>query len=412
MWYSRVRVTLLVVALLVVVGAPTWAQKSIPDNDPDLIALLTARTTAEGFIAQGNHTAAASALTQSLRDCPANRPGLADAAYGNGQLASYLFLHVMQEADAYDFLLTQLDPDTYVTDKMLKLLVYIAIGLNDEQKTELSREITYLTSNENDIVRIITRFYLSNPYFYDNLEFTNQYAQMLGDEFPNLELTQISLNLALYDKSRKQGLDAVMADAQETKGTTPPYKPWSQRVRARLQASAQALASKKAPTRAAALAPLVEGIEKGTDWQERHFSLLLMKSEMDGEMAPAIREAARALAARKENTPDVLQARVLLANDLSLVEGANGAHEEALALARKVLHGGVGETTAERVMWETRAYGIQSCAEAMAKAGHLAAAVELYDELADQLPGSKIADACRNDLSGLFVTKPLENAAK
>ena len=142
-----------------------------------------------------------------------------------------------------------------------------------------------------------------------------------------------------------------------------------------------------------------------------------MKGEFEGELAPAMRTAARALARRAENTPDVLQARVLLATHLSAacIEAQDDdAREESLDLARTLLDTPVGTATPERVMWETRAYGIQSCADNMAKAGYITDAVELYDALADQLPGSKIADTCRESLSKLFHHKPLPltNAAE
>lgn len=385
------------------------AQTMPAANDPDLLALLSARAAAESAIAQGNHQAAADALVQSLRDCPPDRAGLADAAYANGQMASYLFLHVMQEANGYDYLLNQIDPDTYVTDKMVKTLCYIAIGLNDEQKTEFSREASYLSSSDNLIVRAITRFYLSNPYFYD-LGFTNQFAEALAEEFPNLELTQVSLNLALYSKRESGDITALAEEIEQKSAKSMPYQPWSASLRARIVESSSAMRAKKEGGREAALSPLLEGIEKAADWRERHFSLLLMKAEFEGPLRERMCSAARVLALRPENTPDVLQARALLAAERSAdcVENPDDADalSESVAMAETLLEEGVDIPTPERVMWETRAYAVQACAENLARAGRNEEAIDLFTALADQVPGSKIADACKAARAELFHRKP------
>ena len=392
------------------VFCPGFAQPALAPDDPALLALLSARSAAETAIGQGGHVAAADALIQSLRDCPPDRAELADAAYANGQMASYLFLHVMQEADAYDYLLNRIEPETYVTDKMVKVLCYIAIGLNDEQKTEFSREASYLTSSENLIVRAITRFYLSNPYFYDNESFTNQFAEALGEEFPNLALTQNSLNLSLYAKRENGDFTDLAREIEAKSALPPPWEPWSARLRDRIRQSAALLEAKKEISREAALAPMFEGMEKAEDWRERHFTLLLMKGEFDGPLRDRMCAAARSLAARMENTPDVLQARALLAGARSAdcIEnpGDTAALEESVAMSEALLADGVGTPTPERVLWETRAYAVQGCAENLAKAGRGEEAINLFTALADALPGSKIADACKAARTELFHHKP------
>lgn len=391
------------------------AQTMPAANDPDLLALLSARSAAEMAIAQGNHVAAADALVQSLRDCPPERAELADAAYANGQMASYLFLHVMQEADGYDYLLNRIDPESYVTDKMVKVLCYIAIGLNDEQKTEFSREASYLSSSDNLIVRAITRFYLSNPYFYD-LGFTNQFTEALAEEFPNLELTQVSLNLALYSKRETGDIAALAEEIEQKSAKAMPYQPWSARLRDRIRQSAALLEAKKDIPREEALAPMFEGVEKAEDWRERHFTLLLMKGELEGPLRERMCAAARVLALRPENTPDVLQARALLAAERSAdcIENPDDAAalSESVAMAETLLEEGVDVPTPERVMWETRAYAVQGCAENLAKAGRGEEAINLFTALADALPGSKIADACKAARTELFHHKPQPNSAQ
>lgn len=384
------------ILFLALIASSSPCQQAPSPEDPALLALLSARETAETLIGQGDHIGAADALIQSLRDCPPDRVGLADAAYGNGQMASYLFLHVMQETPAYDYLLNRIEPEKYVTDKMVKVLCYIAIGLNDEQKTEFSREASYLSSSDNLIVRVITRFYLSNPYFYD-LGFTAQFAEALADEFPDLELTQTSLNFPLYSASQTGDIAEIASEIESRNAKSRSIGSWSAKMRANILQSAKALAAKSEVSREEALEPLFDAIESAPDWRERHFTLLLMKDEFDGPQAERMRDAARNVADREENTPDVLQARALLVTALSGDLRTNATDrtllQETLGVADTLLSSGVDVAAPERVLWETWAYSIRDCASNLARSGYNAEANNLYRELAEKLPGSKIADA-------------------
>ena len=159
------------------------------------------------------------------------------------------------------------------------------------------------------------------------------------------------------------------------------------------------------------MAPLLRGVTEAGDWRERHFALLLMKGEFDGPLAADLRDATRQLARRKENTPDVLQARALLATALGADCAGDPENEalkdEAVSAGEALLEAGVGETTPERVMWETWAYGVRDCAKNLAAAGHGEEAIDLYTGLSEKLPGSKIAAECNQARAELFHTKPL-----
>lgn len=387
-----------VLAACVVFGITTQVAALAPD-DPGLVALLAARATAEGQVAEGDHAGAIDTLLQSLRDADPARPELADPAYGNGQLVSYVLLHLMPEPAAYTYLEKGFKPELYETDKMLKVLCTLAIGLYGAQKDTQTAEAAYLTDTENHIVRAISIFFLSNPYFFENEKaFTGQYVEMLSQDYPTLELTQVSLNFPLYAARETGDIIELAEEIGATEAKSLSYAPWSANLHARIQDSARNFSGKGATTRAEAVAPLLRGMEEARDWRERHFSLLLMKGEFDGPLGAEMRDGARHLAGRKENTPDVLQARVLLAETLS----ADCAREpedveileETLSVAETLLETGVGVTTPERVMWETWAYGLQGCARNLAAAGHHEEALALYTALEARIPGSKIAAAC------------------
>ena len=404
---SRFRTGVIGLSMLAFFGlltAGVYAELAL--DNPHLAALLEARAAAETDIGSGYHANAMEGLLQSLRALPGDRPELADAAYGNGQMVAYILLHLMPEAEAWGFLETGFDPAAYETDRMVKALCSIAIGLDSEDKMALSREATYLTTSENHIVRAISMYYLSNPYFYDNAAFTDQYAALLARDYPALELTQTSLNLSLYAK-RQNATIADLAKGIGEKGSALPYQPWSKSLRERIAACKSVDGKGNGTT----LKPLLDGITEATDWRERHFALLLMKQEFSGTLATEMRTASRALAGRAENTPDVLQARLLLAAALSAdckYEGRDSTVvAEVVELARLLLDRGVGETTPERVLWESWAYGLQKCASNLAEAGFAREASEIYAGISGKIPGSKIAAACDKERGALFFHKPL-----
>jgi hypothetical protein len=384
---------------------------ALAPEDPGLAALLSARAVAEGQVSTGEYVGALDTLLQSLRDADPSRFELADGAYGNGQMTSYVLLHVMPEPAAYAYLANGFQPATWETDKLLKALCTIAIGLAEEDKTAQTREVIYLTASENHIVRAMAMYFLSNPYFYENTDFTGQYAEQLATDYPDLALTQTSLNLSLYAKREFSDLPELAKQLDVKSTVSLPYEPWSRSLRARIQESAVNLAEKARGSRAEALAPLLRGVTEARDWRERHFALLLMKGEFDGPLAVELRDAARQLARRKENTPDVLQARALLATALGADCAGDPENEalkdEAMAAGEALLEGGVGELTPERVMWETWAYGVRDCAKNLAAAGHGEEAIQLYTGLSEKLPGSKIAAECNQARAELFHTKPL-----
>lgn len=393
---------------LVFLSAAAAAQAPPASDDPDLVALLAARSVADSYIAQGNYTGAIMELLQSLRDAPGDRAELADTAYGNGQMISYVLLHLMPESDAYRFAEKGFEPDTYETDKMVRTLCILAIGLSGKDNTDQSRDAMYLTSSENKLVRAITLFQLSNPYFYANEDFTGQHAALLAREYPDSELAQTALNFPLYAARETGDFDAVAKARVSKRLESPPYKTWSGNLRARIQASAENLSdTEAAPSRAEALQPLLRGITDAWDWRERYFSLLLLKSEFGGSIGGELRAAARTLAASESNTPDAVEARIELARALSADcagdPGNTDLRDEVFNLAQVLLEKGVTELTPERVLWETWAQSLQNCAGNLASAGHAPEARAIYQALAERLPGSKVAAACEAAMAELSI---------
>jgi hypothetical protein len=389
------------------VGGPAQAQAGeLAPDDPDRQALLRARDVAAEHVGRGDHAGALFTLLQSLRAAPGDRPELADTAYGNGQMISYVLLHLMPEPEAYAFAETGFAPDTYEIDKMVQTMCFIAIGLDSKDKTALTREALGLTPSKNKLVRAISLYFLSLPYFYDDRNFTQQHAELLAKEYPDSDLAQTALNLPLYAAGKSGDFDAVEKSLKPKRLQDPPYQPWSKNLRARVRECADKLATAKdATSRAEALQPLLNGITQAWDWRERYFSLLLLKGEFDGAIGPELREAARALAATDVNTPDAVEARSDLATTLSAdclaAPGDLALRDEAFGMAQLLLEKGVTELTPERVLWETWEGSLQRCAGNLAAAGHEAEARGIYQALIDRLPGSKVATACRDAMAAL-----------
>lgn len=389
---------------------PAVAQPAVSPDDSDLKALLQARVRAEAYVAEGNHATAIAVLLQSMRDAPGDRVELADAAYGNGQMISYVLLHLMPEEAAYEFAEKAFAVETYEIDRMVQTLCYLASGLETDEKDHFTREAHDLTSSKikSEIVRAITLYFLASPYFYYNhRDFTIQHAELLAKENPNLDLAQTALNLLLYADREKGDFTEVAAAAASKSTDAPPYSSWSASLRSRIGDCAGNLSveNEVSMPRSQALQPLLRGITEGSDWRERYFSLLLLKSEFDGEIGAELRGAARDIAATKSNAPDAVMARLELIRALSADCARKSSdvalRDETLALALEVLDKGITETAPERVLWESWVYGLKQGAENLAAAGHVDAAMTLYGALAARVPGSKIASACHTAMAAL-----------
>lgn len=411
-----------VIAALVALGLfPALAQPVLAPDDPALKALLQSRARAEVYVAEGNHATAITTLLQSMRNAPGDRAELADAAYGNGQMIAYVLLHLMPEEEAYSFAEKSFSVDAYEIDKMVQTLCYIAIGLETEQKDIFTREAYMLLTSrtKNEIVRAITLYFMSSPYFYYNhRDLTDQSAELLAKEYPNLDLAQTALNLPLYADKEKVDFPELVEEATAKSIEASTISPWSARLRARIGECADNLGVKKEirVTRVQALQPLLQGITEGSDWRERYFSLLLLKNEFNGEIGVALRQAARSLSASKSNAPDAVMARLELIRALSADCAQKSAdltlRDDTLALAFDVLERGVTETTPERVLWESWVYGLKQGAENLAAAGHEDAALALYGALAGRVPGSKIAVACEAAMAELSGEVDSETASQ
>lgn len=390
-------------------GAPIAAPTSgvARQDDPYVVSLRSARASAEVQIAKGALVEAGVILAESLRALPADRGDLADAAYESVLLGMFLMEYLMPDSAFETFVKERLDIETYPTDKFLTSLYDIFIGQMDNgAKTNATREIGYLTGSEHRAVRAMALFNASNPYFHRDTLFTSQHVEILVMEYPELDLTQIAQNFVLYDEKDQFGLEG-MDRAAEIRSTVQTVEPWAASLRQRIQQSAQTLKSKSADS--AALAPLLDGALNATDWKERHFSLLMVKSEYDGPQRDALLATARELALRKGDTPDVLQARILMARVTSSEArekaGDKAALEESLYWANLLLDTPVGRSTPERTLWEDRMKSIRRAANNLREGGYLDESEALFRALAGQYPNSLVSAECDQALAEIDTVR-------
>lgn len=380
---------------------PTQTSGAARRDDPAVVALAAARAEAEARIAQGELVEAGATLAQSLRALPPERGDLADAAYESVLLGMFLMEYLMPD-EAFDaFVKERLDTEQFPTDKLLASLHDIFIGQMDNgAKTDATREIGYLTGSPHRAVRAMALFNASNPYFHRDTQFTSQHVEILVSEYPELDLAQIAQNFVLYDEKDQNGL-AAMDHAIESRSTTQAVQPWASSLRDRIQRSAQTLKAKSADS--AALAPLLDGALNASDWKERHFCLIMVKSEYDGPQRDALLDAARDLAQRKGDTPDILQARILLArvtsSKASDQPGNKAALEESVHWANLLLDTPVGRSTPERTLWEDRMKSIRRAANNLREGGHLAESRTIFAALAGQYPNSLVSAECEEAIA-------------
>lgn len=383
------------------------AQEVPSSDDPGIQAILTARSQAETQISQGQLIESGNTLLASLRAIPSNRAELADAAHGNVQLAVFMMEYLMPEALLTDFVTNHVKADDFATDKLVVTVYNMFIGQPSEGNMEAGRELTYLTTSENKIVRAIALYVVSDPYFFDNEDFTEQHIGFLATDYPNLELTQVALSLLVQQYRKTNSMVAIehleKYDSLD-KSTT---KRWSASFRERVR-QVQSDAFIK-DSRHDSFDPFREGAKTSPDWQERFSCLLMLEDFRKGGHGENVLPIAATLATNKSVTPEVLRSRILLArlNAKDLVSPdrkSENSFADAYQWAQVLLDTEIEVLTPERTLWEDRMKAIKATAKDLGVAGYPQQAKELYAALAQEFPNSLVAQECQaaiNVIDGL-----------
>lgn len=305
------------------------------------------------------------------------------------------------------FAAKDLSSATYETDRLLEWLYNLYVAVDSETIKIASQEITYLTSSDHAVVRVIALFNLSNPYFYRNDAFNAQYAAILGEQYPDTDLAQMALNFPLLKYRRSE---AVAGELAKRSGKPAPYKraPWSAGFQEHVEQAFDAL--EQGSDRAAAMAPLASAATDAPDWRERYMSLLMLEDQVKGGDGNQARPVAAVLAARNQQvTPEILRARILLArlHARALKQGGKGSSEDSndcYQWAQSLLNTGVDVLTSERCLWEDRMKGIRNTARDLQAAGYLDRAEVLHTALAAEFPNSQVAADCATALGEIEAT--------
>jgi hypothetical protein len=389
----------------VICFATTVISQEPPDSpDPVRAALLSARSQAEMLISQGEFIQAGNGLLASLRALPPDRSELADPAHGNLQLAVFMMEYLMPESTLTEFVTSHAKADEFVTDKLVLAVYDMFIGQASEGNMAAARALTYLTTNENQVVRAIALYVVTDPYFFDNQEFTEQHIALLSTDYPDLELTQVALSLLVqeYRKTNSMvGLELLQKYDTLDKSTA---SRWSASFRERVR-QVQSDAFIK-DTRHDSLDPLREGAMSAPDWQERFSCLLMLEDQRKGGHGENVRPIAASLAENKIVTPEVLRSRIILArlNSKDLLspdrKSANSL-DDAYQWAQVLLDTKVDILTPERTLWEDRMKAIKGTAKDLREAGYPEQAKELYAALAQEFPNSLVAQECQTAIAAI-----------
>lgn len=379
-----------------------------PQDDPIVIALRVARASAEAQIAAGELVEAGATLGGSLRTLPPDRGDLADAAQENVLLVMFLMNYLMPGPVFDAFVNGQLEIETYPTDKLLLCLHNIFIGGREAgAETDVTREISYLTGSEHRAVRAMALFNTSDPYFHHDPRFTRQHIEILVAEYPELDLAQVAQNLVLPKEKDAVGLDGL-GEASEILPTEQSVEPWAESLRERVEQSAQSLTSQS--TDETAIEPLLDGALNASDWRERHFSILMVESEGDGPQREALVAAVRELALREGDTPEILEARILMSQlggeEVGSKKAGKTAQEGDFYWANLLLETPVGRIAPDGTPWEDRVKGIQSAADRLRANGLLDEAETLLSALAAQYPNSLVSADCGQALAEINAARP------
>ena len=373
--------------------------------------IVSERLAAEALVEQGELTQGASRVMASLRAIPQNDPALADAAWASVQLLVYTMEYLMDDATLQAFHTGELNLHNTPIDRVVASIYNIYIGQETVGKEESARRLVYQAAEEYVLPKIFALFVLSDPYYFRNPDFASQNAELLAGQYPELELSQTALNLAIYDV-RNDDDPQVLSKAVERDqargakargGVQPTRADWSTRYLQQAQQAAALMSN--ATTRTQGVQQLLTAAKTDVAWQGRFASLLTVERYRSRGYETDVEQMCKVIANRQQNTPDVVRARVILGtittNRLKADPANRLAKAGAIKWAEELLITPLTVFTPERNLYEERMKGIRHIARVLAETGHEEEARKLFNSLSQKYPNSLVS--AESDLAAVAL---------
>lgn len=381
------------------------------------------RDSAYSQIHAGDLLGAAETLIRSFRDIPNDLPELADSVAGSSQLLLFEMEYLMDKETRETCVKQVFKPREYITDRFFLWLLFVYEGQDTENKTAGSRELQYLISEKNNLVRILGLYFLSDPYYYRGTAFPYQHSTLLAQEYPDLAISKEALRLSIYAAAKQDGKalsqalidsatartalarhayfreltvargDALSPLTDEEVQAIPEFAPLPDDVLDALEPALKARA--EGDDLGNHMSLLCDIARQSTDWRVRYAAILMAEPHKNEGFHAQFLDTVRQVAGASVVTPDVIRARVWLVRLGLKDEDGNPTDattaREAAKEAEKLLNTSWVGITYERHLDEEILKTAMQCANALAARDMAGEAEALYIAIGAKYPNSKVA---------------------
>ena len=359
----------------------------------------------------GQPIEAASSLIEVIRALPTDDPSIVDTATGNLQLLIFDVNFLMDDRMRQEFFTKVLDTKESEIDAFIVTLHEASIQKTPQELETFLNRLWEYSRSDNDFISAVALYLLANPYYSDGTDIGAEASKQMAARFPNIEATRNMLSLPIYHRKSRPDIAGEYVRAYTGK----PQAPGTVRMREnageeKAVAAEDPFITKLEPimdnmrypeTKREAVDGLLAVInDEATDWRDRYSFMRVLEPEMKAPPGGAgaqgywklIEPSMEALANRKELTPDVYRARVLLCD----VACAAADYTDALYWAERVLteQERLYEHP-ERILYEEAVKTYIEYAESLEQNLLFEEAAKAYERLADYYPNSALAAECR-----------------
>ncbi len=341
-------------------------------------------------------------LIELVRTVPGDDVNYADSFVGPAQLLGFGVASLLDWPERTRLLLEVLKPEEEPADKLLIAGMQAGSGIQ-AMAFPARAALEELSKSDHLAVRATALYLLGEPYYYSGAYTQNPAIAGLVLSYPQLEFTRCIIEMPVY-----YTLDKASKGATENTNLLQDVLYWGGRKDKVLAASpglARAAASLPSMSSAditdATVGGWADGLADETDPRARYTVVsILAKTCTSPERRALARAGLQDLAKQPPATPDVMRARLLLAEHAR----ADYDTDTVGAQVRALLNLGVLPCTAERSMYESVMQAAQHAARYYLRLGLHDMATGMHEALAAKFPDTALsaeelakADAIRAD---------------
>lgn len=360
-------------------------------------------------------------LIELLRTVPGDDVAWADALIGPFQLLSFSIIALMDWPERTQLQKEVMQPEVYPSDALF--IAAMQAGSGDQSMALPGRfALEKLSTIDHQAVRATALYFLAQPYYFPGAPAQQPAAAELFICYPKLEFTRFIVEMPAYytlDKAVKEAGPGRSLYENVTSGLG--TKDLAIQSSPGFAKAAEALPSMNtADLDDMTVAQWAETLAKDTDPRVRYTLLsLLSQSATTPERRAAARPGIEKVAALAPTSPEVVRARMILADFAREDHESEALQKGVLDLLRL----GILPCTSERSLYEFIMLNAQAAAKYYTRLGWHQQAIQIHEALAAKFPDTMLskkeyekADAIRADalrttltLIDMEVHAPLHN---